>query len=104
MLDLPSIAERPFFQVDILKSPLFHLLHRPFGGELVIAAVGDARTIHLGHPEKVFHHLRVLEGLGLDLGQGVQIDFVAFCCLREGSRWEDEEEGRDHRGSLPEAE
>jgi hypothetical protein len=44
----------------------------------------------------------VLEGLGLDLGQGVQIDFVASWRLREGSR--DEEEGRDHRGSLPEAE
>jgi hypothetical protein len=28
----------------------------------------------------------VLEGLGLDLGQGVQIDFVASWCLREGSR------------------
>jgi hypothetical protein len=29
--------------------------------------------------------LRVLERLGLDLGQGVQIDFVASCCLCEGS-------------------
>ena len=101
MLDLPPIPEGPLFQVDVLKSPLFHLLHSPFGGELVIAAVGDARTVHLGHPEEVFHHLRVLEGLGLDLGQGVQIDFVASCLLREGSR--DEEEGRDYCGCGPEA-
>jgi hypothetical protein len=43
----------------------------------------------------------VLEGLGLDLGQGVQIDFVASCLLREGSR--DEEEGRDYCGCGPEA-
>ena len=86
MLDLPSIAERPLFQVDVLKSPLLHLLHSPLGGELVIAAVGDARAIHLGHPKEVFHHLRVLEGLGLDLGQGVQIDSVASRLLREGNR------------------
>jgi hypothetical protein len=44
----------------------------------------------------------VLEGLGLDLGQGVEIDFVASWRLREGSGCE--EEGRDDRGSLPEAE
>jgi hypothetical protein len=44
----------------------------------------------------------VLEGLGLDLGQGVQIDFVASCYLRERSR--EKEEGRDHCGSVPEAE
>jgi hypothetical protein len=44
----------------------------------------------------------VLEGLGLYLGHGVQIDFVASCFLREGSR--DEEEGREHRGGLSEAE
>src|SRR6185369_9575059 len=100
MLDLPPIAEGPLFQVDILKSPLSHLLHRPFGGELVIAAIGDARTIHLRHPKEVVHHLRVLERLRLDLGQRLQIDFVASCFLREGSR--DEEEGRDDRGSLPE--
>jgi hypothetical protein len=30
----------------------------------------------------------VLEGLGLDLGQGVQIDFVASWRLREGS-WDE---------------
>jgi hypothetical protein len=63
-----------------------HLRHSPFGGEFVIAAIGDARTIHLGHPKQVFHHLRVLEGLGLDQGQGVQIDSVASWCLREASR------------------
>src|SRR5262245_58582495 len=102
MLDLPPIAEWPLFQVDVLKSPLLHLLHSPFGCELVIAAIGDARTVHLGHPKEVLHYLRVLEGFGLDLRQGVQIDFVTSCCLREGSR--DEEEGRNHRGSLPEAE
>jgi hypothetical protein len=49
----------------------------------------------------------VLEGLGLDLGQGVRIDFVACRylgegCLREGGR--DEEEGRDRRGNLSKAE
>jgi len=32
----------------------------------------------------------VLEGLGLDLGQGVQIDFVASCFLREGRNEEEE--------------
>ncbi len=47
MLDLPPIAEGPLFEVDVLQPPLLHLLHSPFGGELVIAAVGDARTIDL---------------------------------------------------------
>jgi hypothetical protein len=79
-----------------------HLLHRPFGRELVIAAIGDARTVHLGHPKEVFHYLRVLVGLGLDLGQGVQIDFVASKFLRE-RRW-NEEEGGGYRGSPPEPE
>ncbi len=106
MLNLPPVTERPLFEVDVLKPPFLHLLHRPFGGQLVIAAVGDARTVHLRHPEQVFHRLRMLEGLGLDLSQGVEIDFVASRSLRDTSR--DDEEGscqdRCMCDSLPEAE
>ena len=56
----------------------------------MVAAVVDARAIDLGHVEEVFHDLRVLEGLGLDLGQGVQIDLVTILFLRGCDREEEQ--------------
>ena len=57
----------------------------------MIAAVGDAWSVNLGDVEEILHHLRVLEGLVLDLGQGAQIDLVAALFLswrnRKSKAW-----------------
>ena len=82
--------------MDVLESPLFHLLHGPVGGGAVVAAVVDAGAVDFGHPEEIFHHLRVVEGFVLDLGEGAQVNLVASCFLR-GGRMRGAEEPRRKR-------
>ena len=73
----PAAAERSPLFFFRRQTVLGHSLHHPIRRGFVARRTGETRAIHIGQVEHVIHHLRILEGFGLDPIDDQQIHLFA---------------------------
>jgi hypothetical protein len=68
--------------VHVLKAVTLETFYGPLDCRAVVRRVGDAGTVDIGDVEEVFHNLRVLEGLSLDVVKDTEVDLFGCGLLR----------------------